>query len=342
MAVRVLVVDDSAFFRRRLVQMLEADARLVVVGTAADGSEALAKARDLDPDILVMDIEMPVMDGISAVRELMRVNPKPVLMFSSLTRDGAKATFEALAAGAMDFLPKSFESVSRNLEDVARELRARIWSLAARRLPGSGRCAAPQPVRIPRRPPAGIDVLAIGASTGGPVALPEILSHLGAGYRIPILLIQHMPPIFTSAFAQRMDQMLPLRVREAREGDLLEPGLALLAPGGRQLLVERFSGKLRVALRDGRDGEHYRPSLDICFASLAESCPGRTLAVVLTGMGSDGREGARMLKRTGALVWAQDEASSVVYGMPMAVAQAGLADEIHGLRHMGPALREIG
>lgn len=348
MAVRVLVVDDSTFFRRRVTEMLEGDPRLNVVGFAVNGRDAINKVADLNPDVVTMDIEMPVMDGISAVRAIMAATPKPVLMFSSLTHEGAKATLEALEAGALDFLPKSFDDISRNRDEVSRVLRSRVWSLGVRGLPkprvaapGGTAIAAASPKPRERRSLEGVRVVAIGTSTGGPVALQQVLSALPANFPIPILLIQHMPASFTTTFAQRLDQRFALNIREATSGDRLEPGVALLAPGGKQMLVEAHGPGLQVVVRESLPEQNYRPSVDMTFGSLARACPGRVLAVVLTGMGADGREGARLLKQGGAHVWAQDEASSVIYGMPMAIAHAGLADEILPLTEIGARLAEL-
>ncbi|MGB5145957.1 MAG: chemotaxis response regulator protein-glutamate methylesterase [Porticoccaceae bacterium] len=348
MAVRVLVVDDSTFFRRRVAEMLDGDPRLSVVGFAVDGRDAINKVRELNPDVVTMDIEMPVMDGISAVRSIMAATPKPVLMFSSLTHEGAKATLEALDAGALDFLPKSFDEISRNRDEVARVLRSRVWSLGIRGLPKprsvgtAGDTIAPTPPGPrERRGLGGVRVVAIGTSTGGPVALQQVLSALPANFPIPIVLIQHMPASFTTTFAQRLDQRFALNIRETANGDLLEPGVALLAPGGKQMLIEAHGTRLQVVVRESMPEQNYRPSVDVTFGSLARACPGRVLAVVLTGMGADGREGARLLKQGGGHVWAQDEASSVIYGMPMAIAQAGLADEILPLNQIGTRLAEL-
>lgn len=358
MTVRVLVVDDSSFFRRRVTEMLDGDARLEVVGTAVDGRDAVAKVRELNPDVVTMDIEMPVMDGITAVRRIMAATPKPVLMFSSLTHEGAQATFEALEAGAVDYLPKNFDDISRNRDEVARVLRQRVWSIGIRRLPkqvgmaqplaarataavsAGSRAAAPAPP--PRRPGRRVDckVVAIGTSTGGPVALQQVLTGLPANFPVPIVLIQHMPASFTTAFAKRLDQMCAITVREAVDGDILVPGTALLAPGGKQLLVESRGDQMRVAVRESEPGQNYKPCVDVTFSSIARAAPGKCLAVVLTGMGADGREGARVLKQGGSTVWAQDEATSVIYGMPMAIAQAGLADQVLALGEVAPRLLE--
>jgi len=358
MTVRVLVVDDSGFFRRRVTEMLDGDPRIRVIGAAVDGRDAIAKVRELDPDVITMDIEMPVMDGISAVRRIMATAPKPVLMFSSLTHEGAKATFDALEAGALDYLPKNFDDISRNREEVARVLRSRVWSLGVRGLPGAAvaRAAhgahqavalATAPVPEPLPPPrvrlrrGDVGVVAIGTSTGGPVALQQVLRTLPGRFPIPLVVVQHMPASFTPAFAKRLDQMCELSVREAADGDLLEPGLALLAPGGKQMVVEPRGERLRVRIREADPTQSYHPCVDVTFGSLAHALPGKSLAIVLTGMGTDGREGARLLKQGGAHVWAQDEATSVIYGMPMAVAQAGLADQILPLDQIAARLAEL-
>ena len=350
MTVRVLVVDDSGFFRRRVTQMLDADPRLEVVGTAADGREAIAKRRELNPNVITMDIEMPVMDGITAVRRIMAMHPVPILMFSSLTHEGAQATFDALDAGALDYLPKNFDDISRNRDEATRILRSRVWTLGIRGLPAASRASAAGPGRAAAAParaaphaPArrgDYGVVAIGTSTGGPVALQEVLTKLPASFPLPILLIQHMPGTFTPAFARRLDQICAIQVREAADGVWLEPGTALLAPGGKQMVVEVRGERLRVAIRESTPEQNYRPCVDVTFSSLAKAARGKTLAVVLTGMGADGREGAKLLKEGGSTVWAQDENTSVIYGMPMAIARAGLADQILPLPEIGTRLVE--
>jgi two-component system chemotaxis response regulator CheB len=285
-----------------------------------------------------------VMDGITAVRRIMALQPCPVLMFSSLTREGAQATFDALEAGALDYLPKSFEDISRNTDEVARVLCSRVWSLGVRGLPhkpatSSAPVARPAPAARLRRS-GDYRVVAIGTSTGGPVALQQVLTALPGDFPVPIVLIQHMPASFTTAFAKRLDQTCALSIKEAEDGDLLQPGAALLAPGGKQMLVESRGDRLRVAVRESRPEQNYKPCVDITFASIAKAVPGKSLSVVLTGMGADGREGARLLKQGGAQVWAQDEESSVIYGMPMAVEKAGLADEVIGLTQVAARLME--
>jgi len=378
-SVRALIVDDSGFFRRRIRALLAEDPAIEVVGEAANGREAVELVRRLRPDVVTMDIEMPEMDGIAAVREIMRRCPTPVLMFSSLTYDGAKPTFDALDAGAVDFLPKRFSDLSGDAEQAHRLLRERVKLVArrARRSPPSGNgagraavgavppprtgaaglqarnattegtaaAAASAPARRSQRPPeiapGRVQLVVIGTSTGGPVALQRVLTVLPESFSLPLLLIQHMPASFTAAFAQRLDQVCRIRVREAAEGDALRPGTALLAPGGVQLGLRRNGGQATVHLFEAGLGQFYKPSVDIAFDSAAETFPGRVLGVVLTGMGADGARGAATLKQGGSLIWAQDEASSVIYGMPGAVTKAGLADGVLDLDAVGPALAAI-
>ncbi|PZP26183.1 MULTISPECIES: protein-glutamate methylesterase/protein-glutamine glutaminase [Pseudomonas] len=371
MAVKVLVVDDSGFFRRRVTEILSADPNIQVVGTATNGREAIDQALALKPDVITMDYEMPMMDGITAVRTIMQRCPTPVLMFSSLTHEGARVTLDALDAGAVDYLPKNFEDISRNPEKIRQMLCEKIHTISRsnRRLgsfaqapvhshaPGSTASAHPHPAPVSARSSAApahpapaapsassptpkrrsYKLVAIGTSTGGPVALQRVLTQLPANFPAPIVLIQHMPAAFTKAFAERLDKLCRISVKEAADGDLLRPGLALLAPGGKQMMVD---GRGAVKILPGDERLNYKPCVDITFGSAARSYNDKVLAVVLTGMGADGREGARMLKQAGSQVWAQDEASCVIYGMPMAIVKANLADAVYGLDDIGRHLAE--
>lgn len=381
MAVKVLVVDDSSFFRRRVSEILNADPRLEVVGNAVNGKEAVEMAGRMQPDVITMDIEMPVMDGITAVREIMQANPTPILMFSSLTHEGAKATLDALDAGALDFLPKKFEDIARNRDEAVSLLQKRVTELARKRvfmrrpartatpLRDASRDNPPEPVRplsaarsavgsqslstsnlksanpasalrqpaarptaakpAARFKPSGkkYQLMAIGTSTGGPVALQKILTALPANFPLPIVLIQHMPATFTAAFAARLNNLCKIGVKEAQDGDVLKPGMAYLAPGGMQMMLDGRPGSVRLRIIDGGDRMNYKPCVDVTFGSAAKVYHDKVLSMVLTGMGADGREGARMLKNSGATIWAQDEDSCVVYGMPQAVAKAGISSE---------------
>lgn len=363
MPINVLIVDDSAFFRRRLTELLAADPRLHVVGTAANGREAVDKTLVLHPDVITMDHEMPVMDGTDAVREIMKRCPTPVLMFSSLTREGAQVTLDALEAGAVDYLTKNFEDLSNNPRHLQKILCDKVYrisgsnrkrlfgfprterpALKATRSPADGKTAAVEPsassIVVPSPGPArrkAYRLVAIGTSTGGPVALQTILTQIPANFPAPILLIQHMPAAFTGAFAERLDKICHISVKEAADGDLLRPGQALLAPGGKQMLLDSRNA-VRILPSDPR--LNYKPCVDITFASVASILGDKALAVVLTGMGADGRDGARLLKEAGSQVWAQDEASCVIYGMPMAVVKAGYADAIYPLDDMAQHLTE--
>ncbi|MDD3519478.1 MAG: chemotaxis response regulator protein-glutamate methylesterase [Chromatiales bacterium] len=366
MALRVLVVDDSGFFRRRIVEIINADPGLEVIGTAANGQEAIDQTAKLRPDVITMDIEMPVMDGITAVRRIMGSQPTPILMFSSLTFEGAKATLDALDAGAMDFLPKRFEDISGDTNEAKQVLCRRVKMLGqqgARRQARAATPAAPVPTpsalrpsgtAVPARPAAAappvadraswrlrdFKLVAIGTSTGGPVALQQVLTALPGNFPLPLVLIQHMPASFTPAFAERLNQLCKIRVKEAADGDALEPGLALLAPGGMQMLVENRGALGRVRVTQSEPSQHYRPCVDVTFASCANAYRDGVLAVVMTGMGADGREGARLLKQYGSKVWAQDEDTCVVYGMPAAIVEAGLADRVLPLPQIGRALAD--
>ncbi|HHJ13656.1 MAG TPA: chemotaxis response regulator protein-glutamate methylesterase [Gammaproteobacteria bacterium] len=361
MVTRVLVVDDSGFFRRRIVEILEVDPTLKVVGTAANGQEAVQQVPVLKPDVVTMDIEMPVMDGISAVREIMRSHPVPVLMFSSLTHEGARATLDALEAGAVDFLPKRFEDIARDRDEATRLLRARIHAVAgqsmgrvssapavtAKAAAGTVRPVSDgRPARLPRSGAAAqkgrYRLAVIASSTGGPVALNQVLTRLPADFRLPVLVVQHMPGSFTGPFAQRLDQQCRVSVREAADGDELVPGRVLIAPGGMQLTLSGDAARVHVKIDAGDPALHYKPCADLTFESAARAFGGKVLALVLTGMGADGREGARRLKQCGATVWSQDEATSVIYGMPAAVAEAGLSDQVLPLHEIGPALADLG
>lgn len=383
MAIKVLVVDDSGFFQKRISEILKPEADIQIVGFANNGREAIDKAQSLNPDVITMDYEMPVMDGLTALRNIMQVKPTPVLMFSSLTYDGARVTLDALDAGAVDFLPKNFEDLQRGgakirsllsdkIKNVARNYNrsAGAASIApaskvspqvkprsapsspTQKTPASTRSAVSTNAQLKTSPanqtkpvetinPAkqntrlsNVDLVLIGTSTGGPVALQKVLTALPANFPKPILLIQHMPASFTGAFAERLNTLCKIKVQLAEDGDTLKPGVAFLAPGGQQMMVER--GKIRII--DGDDRMNYRPCVDLTFASAAKHFPKKSLAIVLTGMGSDGCEGAKLMKQAGCSIWSQDKDSCVIYGMPMAIAKANLADAVLPLNNIGPLL----
>jgi two-component system, chemotaxis family, protein-glutamate methylesterase/glutaminase len=364
----VLVVDDSIFHRRRLKDMIEQDDRLTVIDTASNGKDAISKTVALKPDIITMDVEMPVLDGISAVREIMRVAPTPILMFSSLTRDGARQTLDALDAGALDFLAKEFTNILESENQIGVRLRSKLLTLVRQR--HQIRHGSPQSRTLSNNAPKAfirsqsalltaskpVDVnivnsvqksgkryqcLAIGASTGGPVALQQVLNELPANFPLPIVLVQHMPGTFTEAFAERLNISSNITVKLAAHKEMMKPGVAYLAPGGRQMQIQGSRNAAVINITDIPDNGTvlYKPSVDYCFTSLAQVYGGDVLSVIMTGMGSDGSEGCKLLKQLGSTVWAQDEASCVVYGMPAAVTKAKTATINIPLTHLANCIK---
>ncbi len=357
MAYKVLVVDDSSFFRRRVTDILNKDPLLEVIDVAVNGQEAVDKAISLKPDVITMDIEMPILNGIAAVKKIMAQSPTAILMFSSLTHQGAKSTLEALEAGALDFLPKKFSDIAQSSDEAGSLLRQRVAQLAkksgvCKRSLSSDRFAVKrsqdtQPVTTARTPIVSSTIavstnkitselkassgkkyslLAIGTSTGGPVALQKILTQFPQDFPLPIIMIQHMPATFTNAFASRLNSLCNINVKEASNGDILKPGCAYLAPGGRQMIIAGTENAAKIKIIDDNSAKiTFKPCVDISFGSAAKIFGGNVLGIILTGMGADGREGARMLKAKGSTIWAQDEQSCVVYGMPQAVAVAGIS-----------------
>lgn len=343
MSVRVLVVDDSRFYRRRVSEILSLDSNLEVVGTAQNGAEAVELTKSLRPDVVTMDVEMPVMDGITATRQIMESNPTPILMFSSLTATGARATLDALDAGAVDYVPKNFNNRNGTQDKAIATLCRRIFQLKELKARFESK-SSPAIVNshIANRPKAfnvrNYCVLVIGTSTGGPIALQSILSRLPEEFPIPIVLVQHMPGTFTPAFAKRLDQLCHIRVKEAAQGEVLKAGTAYLAPGEHQTSIIGSARIMSFWIEPAKVGQIYKPCIDVTFNSLAKLSTDRILAIILTGMGKDGMEGAKSLKRLGATIWVQDADSAMVSSMPMSVANAGVADQILSLNEIGSVL----
>ncbi len=342
--VRVLVVDDSAFFRQRVSSILSSDDRIEIVGTAGNGAAGVKETHRLRPDVITMDVEMPVMDGITAVKKIMSEVPTPILMLSSYTSDGAKATLDALNAGAVDFIPKqnntSVESKDRlSTMLVQRVLAIRNKNVGKAALSSAVATAVPGPHAPPLTARKGsYDLVVIGASTGGPVAIQKLLAELPQDFSVPLVLVVHMPGSFTKAYAERLNSLSALNVTEAVDGDQLIPGRVLLAPGGKQLSFIRKKTAIVVSIRNGSPEETYKPSVDITLESAATVLRDSVMAIVLTGMGSDGSQGASMLKQCDSTVWTQDEASCVVYGMPQAIEKRGLSDLVLPLNDIAPSL----
>ena len=350
MAIRqkVLIVDDSAFFRNRIQAVLASAPDFEVIGTATNGQEAIEKAQALKPDVITMDVEMPVVDGISAVRQIMSRTPTRIMMFSALTHEGARETLEALDAGALDFLPKDMKASDR--VSANEQLLERIRAVARARVPATRASAAVHrvaPVRPTRT--AGVStgreihpsIVAIGASTGGPVALRQVLTALPRNFSQPVVVAVHMPGSFTKAYAERLNSACAVEVQEAKDRDILKPGRVLIAPGGRQMTLERGPSGHLVRITDALPGQIYHPSVDLLFSSVASCFGGKALAIVMTGMGADGLEGGRKLKASGSSLWSQDERSCVVYGMPQAVEKAGVSDRVLSLDELGPQLANV-
>lgn len=423
MATKVLIVDDSTFFRKRLKEIIESDPTMQVVGEAKDGKEGVSLAASLHPDVITMDVEMPVMDGITAVKEIMAKTPTPILMFSSLTFEGANSTFKALEAGAVDFMPKNFDDIAHRREDGIKALLNAIKAVSRSRVRGfrpalststsarpsslsatrpsstlssttrtstlsstsslssrlSSTASAPAPTQgaalgqykkinellsseqgVPaaarkftfgdhkaettafKKSGKSHSLVAIGSSTGGPIALQQIIPKLPK-LNVPVVIVQHMPGSFTNTFAARLDAMSQLHVVEAKDGDVLEPGTCYIAPGGKQMIFERFGLKTRIRIIQDTGRVTYNPCVDVSFASLAQIFGNKVLAMILTGMGSDGCEGCQLLKAKGSVIWAQNEETCVVYGMPQAVVNANVADLVLPLGDIaGCIVKELG
>ena len=345
--IRVLVVDDSVVIRHLVTDALDHDPAIQVVGTAPNGAIALLKIPQLNPDVLTLDIEMPEMDGLETLRRVRREYPAlRVIMFSTLTERGAAITLEALTMGADDYVAKASNegSLDRSMKRLREELVPKIKQFF--HLPGEGKAAAARPETarsaVKFSPAAGrAKVVVIGVSTGGPTALGEILPGLPATFPLPVLVVQHMPPLFTRLLAERLSATCKLAVEEARQGRPVEPGKILIAPGDFHLKVLSTAGGAHVYLDQSPPENSCRPAVDALFASAGKVYGSAVIAVILTGMGQDGLRGTEMIKALGGTVIAQDDASSVVWGMPGAVVHAGLADVVLPLNRIVPEIERL-
>lgn len=352
---RVLVVDDSATIRGLVTRWIEADPNLKLAGVAVNGRDGVRLAGETQPDVIILDIEMPEMNGLEALPALIRAAPKArVLMSSTLTRRGAEVTMRALTLGAADYVTKPDPGVAA-AADFQRELIGKAIALGRRFQPihvpaGASRLTPPSSSAPPRAPaappshlraPAAVDVVVIGSSTGGPQALRALLPGITSQLRQPILIAQHMPAMFTTILAQHLSQATKKDVQEAKDGAALTPGCIYVAPGDFHMRISRRHGAPRIELDQSPPVNFCRPAVDPLFISACETYGPNILAVVLTGMGSDGKRGAETIVAKGGVVLAQDEASSVVWGMPGAVAQANLCYGIHALKDIAPAILQI-
>lgn len=459
MAIKVLIVDDSSFFRKRISDIISADPSMAVAGFAANGREAIKMTAELKPDVVTMDVEMPIMDGIEAVKGIMAETPTPIIMFSSLTKESADVTFNALEAGALDFITKNFDDIARNKEEALDAIRAKIKDIARKKyqlhaIPrtGSGTSSpvsrtttsssitrtanstassysssairssgvtssttssagssysrpstlgsslfnrgttstfsrpsatsgtstlstrttatstfsrpttsatpvvssfdasktkkTPVPMSVKEMTAAtykptgkSYSIVAIGSSTGGPVALQSVVTALPANFPLPVVIVQHMPATFTTTFAQRLNKMSLIHVKEAENGDVLQPGHVYLAPGGKQLVIEnKRSSSMTLKVSDSDLSINFKPCVDLTFASICNAYKGKVLAMILTGMGADGHDGCRLLKQNGATIWAQNEDTCVIYGMPQAIVNDSIAQITLPIQDIGACI----
>jgi len=345
--IRVLIVDDSVVVRKLITDIVSSAADLEVVGTASDGRVALSKIPMLKPDVVTLDVEMEGMDGLETLDEIKRLWPMlPVVMCSSLTERGAATTLDALAGGARDYITKpTVGSAGERPEPFPDELlrKLRIHGRAGVQRSAAKRTAAPISPLLPKRPQQAVDLVVVGSSTGGPNALSVLVAGLPESLKTPVLIVQHMPPVFTRLLAERLDRVCQLKVSEAVDGELLVAGHVYLAPGGYHLMLGGSKYAPRAVLNTGSPENSCRPAVDVLFWSAAEMFGSSVLAVVLTGMGQDGLRGVEHLREGGAQVIVQDEATSVVWGMPGTVAEHGLADEIVPLNEIASKIvRRVG
>jgi two-component system chemotaxis response regulator CheB len=337
---RILVIDDSVVIRKVLSQTLAADSDLEIVGTASDGRIGLAKIAQFKPDLITLDIEMPVMSGLEALVEVRKLYPElPVIMFSTLTERGAAATLDALSLGASDYVtkPSNTGSMAGAVERIREDLIPKIKGLCGRRIHKPSAVAVATPPSFVPRPRSAtrvrkpIQVVAIGTSTGGPNALAEVLPYIPKDFPVPIVAVQHMPPVFTKMLSDRLASHSAISVEEGVADTILAPGRAWIAPGNFHMVVKRAGVNCRLALNQEPPENSCRPAVDVLFRSVASVFGANTLAVVMTGMGSDGLIGARKISDSGGQIIVQDEATSVVWGMPGVIYQAGIADAAYPL-----------
>lgn len=358
--IKVVVVDDSAFMRKALSSMLEKDSGITVVATARNGEEGLELIRKHDPDVVTLDIEMPRMDGLTALRHIMMEMPRPVLMVSSLTVEGAEATLKAMELGAVDFIPKQLSKVSLDIIKIEKDLQDKVKAISRRKMPvrplrpapvvrpvatgATSPAAAPRPAVTKAAPLAArsgkpvVDAVAIGVSTGGPPAVQKVLSLLPSDFPVGIVIAQHMPAAFTGPFAKRLDSVCGISVKEAENGEPLMPATAYIAPGGKHVRIVSNRGRLTVEVATEPADALYKPSANVLMESAGLTLGRRSLGVILTGMGSDGMEGMKVLKQKGGRALAQSDSTCVVYGMPKAIVDAGLADSIVDIEDMAEAI----
>lgn len=346
-SIRVMVADDSAFMRTALTRMIQSDAALDVVGTAQNGLDALEKIPALQPDVITLDIEMPQLNGLETLKRIMRDYPRPVIMISSLTQHGAETTFEALDAGAFDYIPKQLSYASLDIVKIRDDLVAKIKAAAGSRIPHPP-CRAAVPEQVAAAPRVRVApniipaVVSIGTSTGGPKALQEILPKLPPDLPVGVLIVQHMPVGFTGPFARRLSNLCRIKVREASPDELVEPGVVYIAPAGSHMTVVRRS-QAKVAIQIAKTPENtlHTPSVDVMMLSVAEVYRALSMGVIMTGMGADGALGMKAISNEGGFTLGQDEATCTVYGMPRSCAQMGTLRRVVPLNKIPEQIMQV-
>ena len=333
--VKIVVVDDSAFMRKAISMMLEEEPMFEIVGTANNGEDAFNMVKELKPDVVTLDIEMPGISGLEVLERIMREIPTPVIMISSLSTEGAEETIKALELGAVDFIPKSLSYVSLDIVKIKDSLIEKIKNIASR---GKAALRKPKPQRG-KRPVLKINqknlgrkirLVTIGISTGGPKALLDVIPLLPGDFPRPVLIVQHMPPKFTASLAVRLNNLSEVRVKEAESGDKLQNGTVYIAPGGQHMTLRRDRSNIEIVISDKPSDSLYKPSVDVMLNSVVDIYGSQTLSVIMTGMGKDGLEGSRKIHEKNGKVISESEESCVVYGMPKAVVDAGIVDRIEG------------
>lgn len=347
MDIRVLVIDDSAFMRKMITDILESDPRITVVAVARNGKDGLEKVKKLAPDVVTLDVEMPEKDGIQTLVEIMETNPLPVVMLSSITKDGASKTMRAMAKGAIDFIAKPSGPISLNIVEIKEEIIEKVVTASKvkyKSLPQERPNHEPEIQNVKKNKvfeqPHSKTIVAIGTSTGGPKALLTLLKGIPEDFPAPIVIVQHMPPGFTHSLAERLDHIADIHVKEAEHGELLQNGYAYIAPGDKHMEIRQVGTASAVELHQHEKRNGHRPSVDVLFESIAQLQSVNKLAVILTGMGSDGAKGIKKLKQHDpkTVVIAEDKETSVVYGMPKAAVLTNCVDHIEKLQEISKTI----
>jgi len=339
--IRTLIVDDSAFMRKSLQIMLESDDRIEILDTARDGLQAIEYVKKLRPDVVTLDIEMPKMDGLSALKIIMKECPTSVIMVSSLTSEGAESTLKAMELGAVDFIPKELSYVNVNIHKIKEEIITKVVEIGRQsklknrlnRITHTTKKLSPTKTYASHTVHSSIpkyiySAIALGISTGGPLSLQKVIPQLSGKINIPIFIVQHMPPKFTNSLAERLNSMSSLKVKEAENGETIYGGTVYIAPGGKQMLIVSSNGSKKIIVSDKPDDTLHKPSVDVMMSSVINVYGKSTLGIIMTGMGKDGLEAIKELKNIGGIAVAQDEETSVVFGMPKAIVDNNLADAI--------------